>query len=185
MPKDSLMKSLKSSTALKLTFATAFLFAFLAVSALADTQTITINTANTGLDTGSGGCCTGPYATVTINRSSTTSATISFDSLTNHGFTYLIGSQNGAGVNVNGAFSVSAISATNSLSGFSGPTVSDGGASNMDGFGSFNDTIAFFDGFTHTATHLQFTLTATGSNTWATAAAVLTPNANGREVVYH
>ena len=182
------MTSLKSYRALKLITATALLSTFGALSALADIQTITINTANTGLDTSAGTCCTGPYATVTINRSSATSATISFDSLTNGGFTYLIGSQNGAGVNVHGAFSVSGITGSNSLSGFSFNAASDlsnGGASNMDGFGNFNETIAFFDGFAHTATHLQFTLTATGTNSWATAAAVLTPNANGREVVYH
>lgn len=167
---------------------TVLLTALGSLSAFADIQTITINTANSGLNTSSAGCCTGPYATVTINRSSTTSATITFDSLTNGGFTYLIGSQNGAAVNVNGTFTVSGITGSNSLPGFSFNAASDlsnGGAANMDGFGAFNESIAFFDGFTHTATELKFTLTATGTTSWATASSVLKPNAGGFEVAYH
>ena len=174
----------KSCSMFSLIFFT-FLLALGSSSALADTVLFTIDTANPGLNTGSGGCCTGPYATVLVDRTSSTSATITFDSMTNGGFEYLIGSNNGAGVNVNGDFGVSNITATNSIAGFSAPSVSDGGASQMDGFGKFNETIAFFDGFTHTATELTFDLTALNGNSWAAVGDVLTPNAGGFEVVFH
>jgi hypothetical protein len=175
----------KSSRALRLTAAAALLFAFGAMSALAEMETITLTTANSGLNTGSMGCCTGPYATVAVNRTSTTSATVTFMSLTNGGFTYLIGSQNGAAVNVNGTATVSGITGSNPYPGFLAAGLSDGGASQMDGFGNFNESIAFFDGFTHTVDTLQFTLTATGTTTWGSVGNVLTPNAGGSEVAIH
>lgn len=64
--------------------------AFTTVTAFADSQVITLDNANPGLSTGAGGCCTGPYAVVTINRADTTHATVTFDSLTNCGFTYTV-----------------------------------------------------------------------------------------------
>jgi hypothetical protein len=167
---------------------TSLMLGITAVTALADSQMITLDNANPGLNTGAGGCCTGPYAVVTINRTDTTHATVTFDSLTNGGFTYLIGSERGAGVNVSGSFDLSGITGVNSLSGFSFDAtsdLSDGGANNMSSFGDFNQTISFFDGFTHTVTELQFTLTATNGNSWSSAADVLTNNASGFEVVYH
>ena len=43
----------------------------------------------------------GPYATVTISRTSTTSALITFTSLTNGGFLYMMGDGGTADLNVN------------------------------------------------------------------------------------
>jgi hypothetical protein len=163
----------------------AIVLAFGGLHAFADVVTFTIDNANPGLNTGSGGCCLGPYATVTVDRTDSTHATITFDSLDSNGFTYLMGSQNGAGVNVSGTWAISNINATNSIAGFAAPSVSDGGSGTMDGFGNFNQNIAFFDGFTHTATELTFDLTATAATTWASALSVFTPNASGFEVVFH
>jgi hypothetical protein len=51
-------------------------------------------------------------------------------------------------------------------------------------FGDFNLTIKNFDGFTHSADEITFTLTNMGA-TWASAADVLTPNANGFDAAAH
>jgi len=57
-------------------------------------------------------------------------------------------------------------------------------AGNEDGFGSFNLRIRSFDGFSHSSDTITFTLTNT-SGTWASAADVLTNNANGFDAAAH
>lgn len=118
----------------------------------------------------------GPYANVEVNRTSNSTATITFTSLTNSGNIYLLGDGGTAGVNVSGSFTLGAISGSNSGTGFTPGPYSDGGAGNLDGFGVFNLTINSFDGFTHSSDTVSFDLT--GGN-WASAAAVLTANNNG------
>lgn len=130
------------------------------------------------------GCCTGPYAQVTIDLTSSTTATVTFDSLTNGGFTYLMGANQGVGINVNGTATTTDITGSNSISGFSAPVLSDGGAGSFDGFGSFSNTVSFFDGFTHTATEVSFLLTDT-SGTWSSAANVLAANSDGNSLAIH
>jgi len=156
-----------------------------AVGASADSISFNLTPANSGLNTGSGGCCTGPYASFTLNRTSTTTATVTLNSLTNGGFIYLIGNNQGFAVNVNGTATSSGFTASNSLAGFTPGPVSDGGSTSMDGFGTFSNSENFFDGFTSTATTASFTLTATGGTTWASAASVLKNNASGASVAYH
>jgi hypothetical protein len=142
-------------------------------SAWADSLVFDLNQSNLGAG------FTGPFAQVEVDRTSTTTATFTFDSLTNGGFIYLFHSNGGVGVNVDAAtFTVGSISATNSLSGFTAPSASFGGARNEDGFGSFNATIDLADGFKQSATEITFTVTNT-SGTWANVASVLTPNNNG------
>lgn len=137
--------------------------------ASADTVNYTLTTGNIG----GLGCCSGPYANVVVDLTSSTTATITFNSLTNGGFTYLMGGQNAVAVNVNAsAFTISNITGSNSFTGFSVGPLSNGGAANMDGFGNFNASITDFDGFTHSATEISFTLTDT-SGTWASASSVL------------
>lgn len=125
---------------------------------------------------------TGDYATVTVNRTSTSTATITFDSLTNGGYTYLLGDGGSVAVNVAGLFTLGTISATNSLVGFSTfttsgcPTfgcISDSGSGNENGFGAFDLKLDSFDGFTSAWTEISFQLT--GGN-WASAGAVLEIN---------
>jgi hypothetical protein len=148
-------------------------------SAWADTVDYTISVGNAAV-TG-----TGPYATVDVNRTGSTTAIITFTSLNNGGFEYLMGGAQAADVNVNATtWTIGAITALNSFAGFTPGPVSDGGSNAVDGFGVFNQTTDSFDGFTHAATSISFTLTNT-SGTWATASSVLTPNADGFAVAAH
>jgi len=128
----------------------------------------------------------GPYAIVTVDRTSSTMATITFTSLTNSGNIYLMGDGGTVAVNVNAtSWTLGPISGSNAGTGFTlGGPFSDGGAGNEDGFGSFNQTINTFDGFTHSSDTISFTLTNTGG-TWADALSVLTPNSDGNEGAAH
>jgi protein with PEP-CTERM/exosortase system signal len=146
--------------------------------AKADSITFNLTTSNIGFS--------GNLISVTVNRTSTTSATITFNSLTSGGHTFLMQGSNGAaGVNVNassfaiGGFSFVSASTVYPAGGFQPQGgLSDGGAGNEDGFGSFNQTVNATDGTAQAMTQLSFTLTNI-SGTWATASAVLTGNAQG------
>src|SRR5262249_50514815 len=84
-----------------------------------------------------------------------------------------------AAVNVNAAsFTGAVISTTNSLTGFGTPSGTFVNAKAEDGFGKFNAGVDLFDGFTHSATEIQFSVTNT-SGTWANVASVLTGNGDG------
>lgn len=121
----------------------------------------------------------GPYAHVVVDRSTSTTATITFTSLTNSGNIYLMGDGGTVGVNVNAAsWTVGSLTASNGGTGFSASQIASAGAGNLDGFGSFNQTFDSFDGFTHSSDTVSFILTNT-SGTWASASAVLTGNALG------
>lgn len=146
----------------------------------ADTTTITIANGNTAI----AGCCTGPYATVDINRTSTTTATITFTSLTNGGYIYLMGDGGTADLNVNGTYSLGAVTESNSISGFT-PTFDANVPGNVDGFGTFNLSLNNVDGFKDSATSISFTLTATGTTTWSSAANVLAANSGGSTAAIH
>jgi hypothetical protein len=149
----------------------------LAPSAWADTESFNLNVSNLGAG------FTGPFIQVTVNRTSTTTATFTFDSLTNGGFTYLMHSQGAAFVNINATtFTLNSFSASNSLLGFNAPVPSNGGSRTEDGFGSFNQGISLFDGFNSSgggaATEIIFSVTNT-SGTWASVANVLAANGSG------
>lgn len=128
---------------------------------------------------------TGPFAQVTVDLTSPTVATITFTSLTNSGNIYLLGDGGTAGVNVNAAsFTLGPISGSNSGTGFTPGPYSNGGSGNEDGFGSFNQTINSFDGFTHSSDNVSFTITNT-SGTWGSSSDVLAPNADGHLAAAH
>lgn len=153
-----------------------------ASSASADTLTFDLTAPNLGgLD-----CCTGPYASVTVDRASNTAATVTFNSLTNGGYIYLMGGAQSTDLNVNAAsFTADTISGSTSLSGFLPWSVKGTpGSQNVDGFGIFNLSIDAFDGFGHSATQVVVNLTNT-SGTWASAADVLAANANGSTAAVH
>jgi hypothetical protein len=121
----------------------------------------------------------GPYANVLVNRTSTTTATITFTSLLNSGNIYLFGDGSTVAVNVNAAsWTLGTIIGLNAGIGFSPGPFSDAGSQNVDGFGIFNQTIDSFGGFTHSSDTVSFTLSDT-SGTWTSAANVLTANSNG------
>ncbi len=149
-------------------------------TAMADTITYTLNYGNYGINS-----YPGPYATVTVNLTSSTTATIDFDSLINGNYVYMFGANSALDVNVNAtSWTLGSISASNSYGGFTPGSFTDGGSSNADGFGAFNQTIDSTDGYHAAATQASFSLTNT-SGTWADAASVLTPNSNGYAAAAH
>jgi len=127
----------------------------------------------------------GPYATATVDLNSAgTSATITFTSLTNSGNIYLMGDGGSVAVNVNGAYTLGSITGSNSGTGFTPGPYSDGGSGNEDGFGSFNQTINSFDGYTHSSDTISVVIDKS-SGTWSDASLVLTPNSDGYSVAAH
>jgi len=121
-----------------------------------------------------------PYGTVSVNRTSSTTATITFTS--NSGYLFL--DSGSAAVNVNAlSWTVSGLTGT-TLAGFSGPDLSNTGSGQEDGFGNFNQTFDEFDGFTWALHTISFTLTDT-SGTWSTAGGVLTGNNAGNLLAAH
>ncbi len=141
--------------------------------AQADLISFNLTTANTGVFPP----YAGPYATVSINQTDATHATITFASLSSGSSVYNFGGSGAVAVNVNATtWTIGSFTATNSgINGFDPGPLSSGGAANENGFGSFNQTVDSFDGYTHSSTNISFVLTNT-SGTWANAAAVLTPN---------
>jgi hypothetical protein len=148
-----------------------------ATAASADIITFDLVNGNTGL---SG--FTGPFAKVTVNELTTTTATVTFDSLTQGGDIYLMGDGGTVGLNVSGTFTA-LFSGTTTFGGAT--TYTNGGAGNEDGFGNFNLTVDSFDGYGDTSTEVIVSLAATGGNTWADAAAVLTANNKGQVAAAH
>lgn len=141
----------------------------------ADTVTFTLNVGNTALSGVSG-----PFGTVTVDLTSSTTATVTFTA--DPGFLFTDSSI--ADVNVNASsFSIGSFSETNP-SGFMTTTFTDGGSGTVDGFGVFNQTTNNFDSFTHAASALSFTITNNGG-TWTSAMDVLIANADGNLVAAH
>lgn len=143
--------------------------------------TFTIDTGNGPPGLGQGA---GPYATALVHLVDATNATVTFDSLDDGTYTYLMGDGGTIGVNVNASSWTFSVSGTNSFAGFTPGPFSDGGAGNEDGFGSFNQKINSVDGYTHSSTEVVLNLTNTGG-TWADASNVLTDNAKGFSVAIH
>jgi hypothetical protein len=129
----------------------------------------------------------GPYASVNIQQTGNT-ALITFNSLTNGGYTYLFGGQGAIDLNVNGAYSITGgnggIVGTNTYAGFGTPGPYTAGSGNADGFGSFNLNIDSFDGYQSSASQVSFSLVKT-SGTWTSAANVLTANSQGEILAAH
>jgi PEP-CTERM motif len=127
-----------------------------------------------------------PYGTVLVTLTSPTTATVTFTtSFANASNAYLMGDGGSADVNVNAtSFTVTGISGTNSLPGFTPGSFTSAGSGNVDGFGTLNATINDFDGFTHSANVITFTLTDT-SGTWANSGSVLVANSNGALAAIH
>ena len=148
-----------------------------AAATRADTVTFSLTSANFG-------GFPSPYASVLVNRLSSTTATLTFTANETHpGLTYLFGAQGAVAANFNGPVTLTGpILADLNLGGENG--LATAGAGNEDGFGSFNFTIDNTDGFGNAVAGVTFSVTLT-SGTWASAAQVLTPNANGNSVAAH
>jgi hypothetical protein len=137
----------------------------LAPGAWAD-ELFTIDTSNLGAG------FPGPFVKVQVGLASPTEAVIQFTSLSDASFTYLMGAEHAANVNVDAtSWTLNAVSGTN-IAGFTPGPFSDGGSGTVDGFGSYNQRTNDFDGYTHSANQVTMILTNTGG-TWASAANVL------------
>ena len=150
------------------------------IVARADTITFDLNNGNPGI---SG--FPPPYAAVTINRTSTTTATITFQAYAG----YLIGGAQAVDLNFNGgAVTFANLSFTGGCIGggcpAGGTRFASEGAGNADGWGSFNFRLGVTDGFTNAVTSVTFDVTCLSCN-WGSAGAVLTPNELGHSAAAH
>ncbi len=125
---------------------------------------------------------TGPYASVSITRVDNNTATIVFTSLTTNGVTFLMGDGGTADLNVNGAYTLGAVTETG-LAGFS-PTYIGNTPGQVDGFGNFNLSLNNFDGYGDAANSVSFQIT-NSTGLWTSDAAVLANNANGANAAIH
>lgn len=146
-------------------------------SAFADTVTYNLGVGNSDITPATWGL---PYGTVLVNRTSTTTATITFTA--DGGYLFL--GEGIAAVNIAAtSWTISGLTGT-PLAGFSGPSLTDTGSGQEDGFGNFNQTFKEFDGFGYALQTLSFVVTDT-SGTWANAASVLTGNNDTNLVAAH
>lgn len=127
----------------------------------------------------------GPFARVTVDRTSPTTATITFESLTNGPYVYLIGGRGAVDVNVNGPFDLGPITGANTVQGFTGGSSSDGGVDNGRRIGFFNLRLSSDGGWPRSSTEVSFDLTASGGSSWDSAAQVLLPNDRGQIAAIH
>jgi len=138
--------------------------------AKADTKDYTLTTSNSPGTLGAG-----PFGTVLVTLNAAgTQATITFQAAPN----YLFVDGGSAAVNVN------ATSWTIGTFFSNGEAVSDAGAGNEDGFGSFNQKVSMQDS-SNGASTISFVLTNTSGGTWASAVNVLAFNGNNWLVAAH
>lgn len=148
--------------------------------ARADTVVFDLNTPNAGL-----AGFPGPYATVTIDRTSATTATITFQAYAG----FLIGGAQAADVNFNGGpVTFSNLTFSGGCTGggcpVGGTAFSASGSGNADGFGVFNFRLDNTDGFTNAVTALSFDVSCPTCN-WGSAGAVISPNDLGNAIAAH
>jgi hypothetical protein len=127
-----------------------------------------------------GGGGAGPYAMVTVNLLTSTSATVTFDALGQ----YALMDGGSAAVNINGTASVTGFSGTKAL-GATQATYSNGGPGNEDGFGNFELSVNSSDGWASRSAEIVMDLAATGGTTWASADQVLEDNSDGWYAAAH
>jgi hypothetical protein len=151
-----------------LALAGALALSFGARSASADVFTFDIGIGNAAVSP-----FPGPYATVTVNRTDSNDATITYTALSNGGFDYAIGHAQAIDLNVTDNGTISASAVGNGTGTFSGPN-----SSNVSTFGVFNTVFDNSDGANDVHTLVTVTLTGTGG-LWSSAASVLTPNPDG------
>jgi PEP-CTERM motif-containing protein len=148
--------------------------------ARADSITFDLNVPNAGISGFSG-----PYASVTINQTSLTTATITFQTYAG----FLIGGAQAADLNFNGGpVTFSGLIFTGGCTGGGCPAggtgFSGGGAQQADGFGNFSFTLDNTDGFTNAVTSLTFNVSCPTCN-WTSANQVLIDNALGNSAAAH
>ena len=154
--------------------------------AQADVFNFQLSQGNTALTTAG---FSGPYANVSVTTAAASNvAQITFTSLTQtvggNSYIYLFGDGSSVAVNASAASTITGLASVG-LPGFNAPLLSDGGAGNVDGFGTMNHTVNNFDGFSHATNSITFSLTKTGGGVWGAASTVLTPNNQGAIAAAH
>jgi len=119
-----------------------------------------------------------PYAHVDVNRTSTTTAIITFTGFATGGFTYSFGAAQAIDINVNATTFTVGIPNGGSLD------PDPPGSGNVSAFGTFNVTLDNFDGFNSRFSTVNFGITDT-SGTWASASDVLLANSDGFRAAAH
>lgn len=132
---------------------------------------------------------TGPFATVTVTWVDATHATITYDSLTNGGYQYLLVSGTGQGTAIVGANVHGTATSTFTGTPYSTASpngITDNSPSTMDGFGQFSNTGAGPNsGLSGAYTEVVMQLTAATGTTWANASDVLTGNDKNQILAVH
>ena len=129
---------------------------------------------------------TGPYGFVTVHLVDSTHAIVTFSSNTVNGNIYLLGGAQGTDLNINGSatasnFTFSQAGQTNFLV----PSVVGQSSQNVNGHGTFDLSIDYFNGFKHAFNSVTFDLTAAGGTTWSSANNVLEANSLGFDAAAH
>jgi hypothetical protein len=158
--------------------------ALAAGAASAQIATYTLGTGNSAL-----AGYPAPYGTLAVDLTSPTTAVLTFTADLVGSYQYAFIDSSIADANVNAAsFTIGSFGGTALNSSFSAFACANagcnGGSGNVDGFGVFNQTVNFFDGFNYAQSEVNYTLTDT-SGSWASAAGVLTPNASGLLAAAH
>jgi hypothetical protein len=135
-----------------------------------------ISTPNTALSD-----LTGPYATVAVTAVDPYTANVTFTSLMTDAITYLMGDGGSADLNVNGAYTLGSVTASGP---FDAPVFLNNNPGQVGGFGQFDLSLNFFDGYTHTSDSISFQITNT-TGLWTSDSAVLTPNNDGFNAAIH
>lgn len=150
------------------------------VVARADSITFDLSVANSGINS-----FPGPYAAVTINQTSATTATITFQTYAG----YLIGGAQAVNLNLNGGpATFSNVSFSGGCTGGGCPAggtgFSGGGAQQADGFGNFSFSLDNTDGFTNAVSSITFNISCPTCS-WSSANDVLSVNALGNSAAAH
>lgn len=140
-----------------------------ATAAYADSTTLTLGSSNLG------STYTGPFGSVLVNRTNSTTAQFTFTSAAG----YLFIDTGMAAVNLNGSGTWTVtVNGVTSPTGFTVPTVVNQGSGNEDGFGSFNQQLGTTAGYASGVSQLIFTIVDSTAN-WANVSQVLTGNNDG------
>lgn len=125
----------------------------------------------------------GPFVSVQIDLTSSTTATITFTSLVSGSDVNLLGGPSAAAINVNAtSFTADSVATANNAYSFFTPPAgpfNNGASGSDDGYGMFNQTFSATGGYNSTATSISFNLTD-NSGSWSSAANVLTANNKGQ-----
>jgi hypothetical protein len=153
-----------------------------------DTTSLTLGSGNPAISS-----YTGPYGTVNISLDETTQvATVTFTSnSTGSGGAsnpYLFGDGGSVNLNVNGTYTLVTTGANapsgSTVSGFNTPIYLTNTPGQVDGWGNFNLSLNFHDGYAYATNQVTFTIDGSAGE-WTSAADVLAANGNGAEAAAH